>query len=201
MTYYVDNILDLLKKYDNETISKLLGQFVCHKNEEIDTFIRKKALPFAKQGLSITYLVYSDADELVGIFTLANKTLTVETENISSSLQKKLEKFGKYDAAGTRITVPGILIAQIGKNENAEFPVTGSELMRLAEQQVGQIFYKAGGRIVYLECEHEPKLFHFYESCQYRSIGDRIQKEPEQDDIDYRVYIKTMDQMKIDLNN
>ena len=107
MTYYVDNILDLLKKYDNETISKLLGQFVCHKNEEIDTFIRKKALPFAKQGLSITYLVYSDADELVGIFTLANKTLTVETENISSSLQKKLEKFGKYDAAGTRITVPG----------------------------------------------------------------------------------------------
>ena len=57
MTYYVDNILDLLKKYDNETISKLLGQFVCHKNEEIDTFIRKKALPFAKQGLSITYLV------------------------------------------------------------------------------------------------------------------------------------------------
>lgn len=33
------------------------------------------------------------------------------------------------------------------------------------------------------------------------SIGDRIQKEPEQDDIDYRVYIKFMDPMKIYLNN
>ena len=201
MSYEITNILDLLKQNPDEVVQWLLDEFRCTKNEEVDRFVHNKAIPFAKQGLAVTYFVFSSSGDLAGIFALANKTLTVETENISSSLQKKLEKFGKYDAAGTRITVPGILIAQIGKNENAEFPIAGSELLRLAEQQVGQIFYKAGGRIVYLECEHEPKLFHFYESCQYRNIGDRIQKEPEQDDIDYRVYIKFLDPMKIDLNN
>lgn len=192
----VDNILDLSGRYGDDTVQELLDSFSCTKNPEIDGFVHDKALLFAKRGLAVTYLVYSEDGLLLGIFAIANKMLTVDTSNIGSTVIKKLKTFGKSDESSGRITVPGILIAQLGKNDENAGLIKGSELMHLAESKIAEVLYSLGGRVIYLECEHKQPLFDFYESCGYRNIGDRIQREHDSSDINYRVYLKFIDPVK-----
>lgn len=64
MSFVVTNILDELK--DGERyLQDDLSSFVCPINPEIQDFIRSKAIEFAKQKLSITYIVSDKSDGCV----------------------------------------------------------------------------------------------------------------------------------------
>ena len=66
-----------------EELKLILSEFISQKNNEIQIFLKDKAIEFAKKKLSITYLVTdSEAGELLGYFTLAQfgKNSNVEIE-------------------------------------------------------------------------------------------------------------------------
>lgn len=58
----VSNILDEIKNFGENEVRDDLASFSCPKNQEIETFIREKAIDFANRKLSITYLVVDEDD-------------------------------------------------------------------------------------------------------------------------------------------
>lgn len=57
---------DLLhSKIGKEGIEKILADFSCSLNKDVEDFVKKKAYDFERVGLSRTYLVVSNADKQV----------------------------------------------------------------------------------------------------------------------------------------
>lgn len=61
--YTTVNILDMIKVIGEDNVNQLLSDFSCPKNDEIENFIKKNAIDFAKRKMSVTHLVM---DEQIG---------------------------------------------------------------------------------------------------------------------------------------
>ena len=127
--YNIINLADVIKLKKKGTreaettynkIISAISAFECHLNDDVEDFLRHKALTFAEQSIAATFLVftsYKNEPVLVGYFTLANKTLVIPKKRIDSrTLQKRIAKFGEYnpDLKNYQLSIP--LIAQLGKN-------------------------------------------------------------------------------------
>ena len=120
------NILDLTETIGENEVKNILSEFTCPKNEEIESFLRKNAIEFAKRKMSITYLVFSNDENqyFLGYFTLTHKSSLVPLETLSKTNQKKLSMHSKLDETTQKYDVSAFLIAQFGKNyavENGKF--------------------------------------------------------------------------------
>lgn len=91
MKIKVTNILDSLDTIGEEALKLELLKFVSAKNPEIETFLREKAIDFAKQKLSITYIL-SDLEDgaILGYFTLTHKSVMINSEILSKTAKKRL---------------------------------------------------------------------------------------------------------------
>lgn len=176
------NIQDMLKAIGEEELLKLLSDFSCPLNKEVEDFICNKSLDFAKKKLSVTYLVMRKLENgktvLAGIFTLAHKALEVTNVNISSTVRRKLSRYAQLDTESDKYSVSAFLIAQFGKNNNipSEYVISGNELMDLAFEILKHIQYYVGGGVIYLDCENTEKVLNFYKSDynRFRIFGERI---------------------------
>lgn len=59
------NILDLIDLVGEEEVEKILSDFSCEKNMEIEFFVKKSAIDFSKKKMSVTYLVFDDRFSLI----------------------------------------------------------------------------------------------------------------------------------------
>lgn len=160
---------------------ELLSGFSCPTNPDIEDFLKRNAIEFAKQGLSQTHLVFTDKDELAGYFTLANKPLTMDTATLSATMRKRVEKFAVYDNRIREHILSTPLIAQLGKNYSGGLNrlISGDELLALACDKVERILFDLGGKFVYQECADHPKLLDFYRSNRFRAFNRRYLAEPD----------------------
>lgn len=172
------NILHLLEEYGEEFVQKTIDEFSCPKNPEIENFLHYKAIEFAKRKLSITYLVFNEQMQLVGYFTLTHKAISVPQSSISKTLAKKIRNYSRYEEATDSFEISAFLIAQFGKNFTLDNPsdISGTELMSTVLMILRQIQKMIGGSVVFLECEHEPKLVSFYQNEQnnFHMYGERL---------------------------
>lgn len=75
------NILDGIETFGEEVLKDVLSKFVSEKNSEIEEFIREKAIDFARQKLSITYLILNtDNGVILGYFTLTHKSVILSSD-------------------------------------------------------------------------------------------------------------------------
>ena len=186
-SYAAVNILDL--EEIGESAKDILSDFFCPKNLEVEKFIRRDALGFAKKKLSVTYLVMDEEDgRLVAIFTLTHKAIQLSADCFSKTAKKKIERYAKLDQGTGFYTLSAFLIAQFGKNAKYEKQFTGDELMRITMEVLEKAQRMVGGGIVYLECEDKEKLLEFYTNEQNRFVifGERIS------DIEKVKYIRLM---------
>lgn len=171
------NILDLLDSVGTNEVLKGLSSFSCPKNQEIENFLHKNAIEFAKRKLSITYLLLGNSDgEIVGYFTLAHKAIEIKNDNISNTVRRKLSSHAKLDADTNSYTVSAFLLAQIGKNYSADNGqrITGKELIEFANDVLTDIQHRIGGSIIYLDSEDNQRLKDFYISeNHYKIFGER----------------------------
>lgn len=150
---------------DEAKAKELVSIFVCTKDNDIENFLKEKAIRFEKLGKSRTFFIYDedqDEFEILAYFTLALQVLKIPEDMLSGNKTKKLDGFSS-NFKGKRITeFPTILIGQIGKNERYADKIDGSELMQycLATILEGQV--KLGGRLILLECKNIPYLIAFY---------------------------------------
>lgn len=165
--YSVSNLNWMIEELGEDRVSEILSDFSCPKNGDVEYFLRKKAILFAKNGFSQTHLVfttYQDKIVLVGYFTLANKYIAVSGKALSETNRKRLCKFAIYDNTMRKYCMAAPLIAQLGKNYRNGYNklITGDELLKIACEKVRRTQLELGGKFVYLECEDKPKLKDFY---------------------------------------
>lgn len=175
--YTVMNILDLIESVGEDEVQKGLSNFSCPANKEIETFIRKNAIEFAKRKLSITYLTLDNIDgAITGYFTLTHKAIEIKNDNISNTVRRKLSSHARLDADTNSFNVSAFLLAQIGKNYSLvkEKRISGSELIGYANDIITDIQHRIGGGIVYLDCEDRQHLKDFYiDKNHYKIFGER----------------------------
>lgn len=135
--YTVVNIRDYFLKDEEiseEELEKVISNFSCPKNQNVEKFLKEQAIEFTKKNQSVTYLVFSKEDAvLVGYFTLASKPIEVKSNIFSKTMQRKISRVSEYNQEHQVFHLSAYLIAQLGKNfkEGANNRITGRGLMSL----------------------------------------------------------------------
>ena len=189
--YSTVNILDMIDAIGEDALSGILSDFSCPKNPEIETFVKNKAIDFAKRKISITYLVIDDdSSEILSIFALTHKALDINSEALSSTSRKKLSRFAQFDENNSSYTVSAFLIAQFGKNYAVSQPEdwNGIRLMEKAFETLEKVQRQVGSGVVYLECEDNEHLLSFYqnENNRFHPFNERYS------DVDNTKYIQLL---------
>ena len=157
-------------------LDRVLSGFSCPKNPDVERFLKKSAVEFAKKNQSVTYLVFSvGSKELLGYFTLALKPLTVRGETVSNTTKRKLLRISELDEKTDTYTMSAYLIAQLGKNytNSRNKKITGKELVELAWSVIEDAQYMLGGMVTFLEAENEEKLLSFYQANRFTQFDAR----------------------------
>lgn len=177
--FKIVNLKIMLEELGEELTMELLSKFSCPLNEDVDAFLHRKAIEFAKQGFSQTHIVYASyksCPEIAGYFTLANKYITINRGKISNTLRKRINKFATFDPAIQAYCLSCPLIGQLGKNyaDGMDKLITGDELLKIACDKVARVQFDLGGKFVYLECEGKPKLLEFYSTNGFCEFDRRV---------------------------
>ena len=139
-----------------------INLFSC-KDDDVETFLKSRALEYEKRSKSRTYLILDDErlykNEIIilGYFTLSLKALNFSSD-VSKSKIKSIDGFSK----DIRMTA-AILIGQFGKDQNYAKNIDGSDLLSECLKVVYDIHNRIGSRIVLLECNNFDKIIKFYE--------------------------------------
>lgn len=169
--YSTVNILDMIDAIGEDEVKRILSDFSCPKNVEIEDFVKNKAVDFAKRKISVTYLVMNnETGAVISIFTLAHKSLDIDKDALSGTSRNRLSRFANLDETKNTYSVSAFLIAQFGKNYAAQQPDdwNGVRLMEKTFETLGIVQRHIGGGVVFLECEDNPFLLDFYQNEQNR---------------------------------
>lgn len=110
--YTIVNILDMMEGIGEDGVKLILSDFSCPKNAEIENFVKKNAIEFAKKKMSVTHLIMDGQGSLVAIFTLTHKALEIGNVGISESTKKKIKRYAQLNADSDSYMVSAFLIAQ-----------------------------------------------------------------------------------------
>ncbi len=186
MGYKIINLKDIYNAVGESRTKEVLKDFKCDLNNDVEYFLKEKAIEFSKQDISRTYIVMSQHKEkevIVGYFAIANKSTIIKKVILSNTKRKSLLKHAKYDneIKGYNIALP--LIGQIGKNYNNGYDklISGEVLLKFACDKIKEIQNMIGGRHVFLECEDNEKLKEFYENNGFECFGKRNLEKDEMD--------------------
>ena len=177
--YKLINLRLMIESLGEQQTRGLLSKFSCPLNEDVETFLRTKALEFSRQGIAQTHLVYAafkGRPELAGYFALANKYMIIKADIVGGKLKQRIRRFSTYNSDIKSYCLSAPLIAQLGKNyyNGADHLISGAELLELACQKISTIQFDLGGKFAYLECEDKPKLVEFYSSYGFCEFDRRF---------------------------
>ena len=163
---------------------RLLSDFSCPQNPDVEYFLKKNAIEFTKKNQSVTYLIFSnDGNELIGYFTIALKPLTIRGETVSNTVKRKLLRISELDEKSQTYTMSAYLIAQLGKTftNGLNGKITGSEILELAWSVIEEMQYRGGGLVVFLEANNDDKLLKFYSDNKFSQFDTRQTASKEQE--------------------
>ena len=150
----------------------VLRRVKCPLNRDVENFLWNNACDFEQRNLSRTSLVVTrDANAnnkliFLGYFSVSIHVLRLP-EGISNRLRQNLSGGNKNVES-----VPSFLIGQLAKNDEYKTLITGSDLLDYALATIREARKLVGGRVVVVECNHEPKLRNFYTANGFKYLGD-----------------------------
>ena len=162
--YHTVNILDLIESVGVDGAREIITDFECSLNTEIETFLDRNSIDFAKRKMSITYFVLDDNGQFIAYFTLTHKPVFVPRELLSGSSIRKIERHARLDEETKAYSVSAFLIAQFGKNQKYKAEYSGNELMDQAIDILKNVQRQVGGGVLFLECEDKRELLEFYQN-------------------------------------
>lgn len=178
MGYKIINLKDIYNNLGEERTKEILSDYKCKSNQDVEYFLKEKAIEFSKQDISRTYIVmsqYKDKDVIVGYFAITNKVTSIKKVKLSETKRKRLLKFAVYDKESKSYNIALPLIGQLGKNYYNDYNrlISGDILLKLACDKIKEAQELIGGRFVFLECEDKSILEEFYESNGFVCFGKR----------------------------
>lgn len=185
MALKVIKLGDLLKSQCEEKIIVFLNSYETINSDyavgadDVQIFLRTKAVQFEKMGLSRTYFAmstYQGTPFIAGYFSISNKPLSISKKNfksLSTSLRKRLMGVG-YKSEQENYEIKGYLLGQLGKNyseiaKNAK-AIDGDKLLALAYKEIKKAYNAVGGRVLYLECENHYRIEEFYTKNGFKKL-------------------------------
>lgn len=185
MGFVTANILDIVNSKEesekNEVKESILSSFYCGLNDEIDRFIVRDAFDFAEKKIAVTYFMYDeDNGNLLGFYTLTNKTIEISNlDSLTSKNRKRIKNYFTFDEKKNCFVGPCFLIAQISKNfkDSIDKTIEGSDLLDDAFEKLESAQRTVGGRFVYIECEDIEKVKKFYSDYGFVEVNKRASEE------------------------
>lgn len=115
MKYNVINLDDINNAIGTNKLEKILFDFDSLYNNDVNIFLKNKAVLFSKQGIAKTFLVttsFFKKEVVVGYFSLATKTTIIRKSSFSKTKLKRIKKFSTFED-NRYIHIPLPLIGQI----------------------------------------------------------------------------------------
>ena len=178
--YEVQEIGEYSRLVGEENLRIVLDTFDCSLNQEVESFLVRKAVQAGLLKAAITYLVFDvDTSALVGYFTLVLKPFSIARDKLNSANRKLISRFAELNERTGEYTAAIYLIAQIGKNFAIEEDdrIEGKALLELALEKLRSAQTIVGGKLVLVEREADrPKLLEFYKDRGFKSWNERYDK-------------------------
>lgn len=202
--YRVVNLKILIEELGEDGVKSILSDFSCPLNRDVEYFLSRKAIEFAKNSWAQTHLVFASHKEkwvLVGYFALANKYIRISAKQLgkaSSSLRRRISRFATHDSTLKSYILAAPLIAQLGKNYSNGYNelITGSELLGEACDKIRRLQFDVGGKFAYLECEDKQKLIDFYSKNGFCEFDIRYLDRDETDKLDGEYLVQMLKYIK-----
>ena len=167
---------------DIDLLEYILSSFSCLRDEDIQNFLRKRAIDFEKLLKSRTYLVIDEEQfenqnfalkdlTIYGYISLAVKVFTVP-ETTSNRQRQQLDGFSAKEHGKQISNFPCYLIGQLARNSNVPKEIiSGAELLQVAYNIIGEAVKLVGGRNILVECHNNKKLVQFYLDNEFYKIS------------------------------
>jgi hypothetical protein len=156
-----------IKSSRPELLDRLILEFTCVKDSDVESFLKKNAANYERIGLSRTYL-YITGDEYQRIAAYFSVAISATSfQGISRSRKEKV--LGFKPGRNTKDHFGGILIAQLARSDAfGQSDINGGKMIDDAENIIGQGRYFLGGKIVYIDCK--APLIEFYQENGYALV-------------------------------
>jgi len=159
-------------------LEQILSSFSCAQDEDIENFIRNRAIEFERLSKARTYLICDqEAMEtqgvvrILGYISLAIKVLQIP-EGVSIRQRKNLDGFSGKIHNEPITEIPCYLIGQLARNDTADRTrLSGSDLLEEARRIIINAVEAVGGRFMMIECHDEAKLIQFYRNNGFEEIA------------------------------
>ena len=184
----VISIEGMIADYGEDSTQALLSTFSCErdgeqKNQEVETFVRKNAIDFYKRKLAVTYLVFDENSDFVGVFSLAHKAIDIPADKLTSKVRKKVSRYARLDEERQTYSVSAFLIAQFGKNYegNKGKTISGRELMDNTMEMLLAAQSIVSGGLIFLDCEIDNQsALDLYRNNGFVPFAERVSESDEQ---------------------
>ena len=150
-------------------------------NSDMLSYLKEAAITTELSHQSRNFIIVDeevsdDKFEILGFFTLALKIINVNY--LDQTTRKSFVLSGK--SAANIDSIPGILIAQFGKNLHFN-KISGSQVMELVIEKIQQAQSVLGGKMVYLDSVNHEKVIDFYEQFGFVKYGELIEDKHQLD--------------------
>ena len=155
----------------------IIEEFDFNGNQDMLDYFSKLALKDELDNKTRSFIVEApnSSSDLLGVFSLTLKV--IKMDDLSNSQKKKLLISGKRSAAKHISEIPAILIAQFGKNYNADKRISGDDLMDLVLIQIQKAREIIGGQTIVLDSVNHDKVINFYENFGFTKYGSIVYDE------------------------
>lgn len=159
------NLSEFIATQSSNQIKKLLKNFCCAINLDLQDFLHNKAITFERNLRSRTYL-YIDNEKkntIIGYFTIAINYL--ETDKLKGEIIKILDGH----ASDTK-SIPCYLIGQLAVSDECQSKGIGNFLLTDALKIIDESQTKLGGRFVLIDSVNNDKVINFYRENSFVEI-------------------------------
>lgn len=176
--FYCLSIFELMDNYDKDGVGRLLMDFKCSLNNEIEKFLQVNSYEFSVKYQAITYVIYSNnTDSIAGYFSLSIKPIIIKSDNLSNRSFNKILRMSDLDEENKTVNPAAYLIAQLGKNDGADINI--DDIFDIIDIVVNKIQKSCGGVVEFLESENEEKLISMYQNKGFKSFNIRRSRSGE----------------------
>lgn len=161
-----------------------MNNFSCSLDEDIEMFLRDKAISFEELSKARTYLVIDGEQvdnpdvqlkdlRILGYFALALKVLSIP-DDYSNRKRKELDGLSAKLHGEVIKDIPCYLIGQLARNDEVSTKeLTGKQLLEMAFSVIQTSVDAVGGRIVMIECRDRDNLVAFYQDNDFVVIAEQ----------------------------
>ena len=170
MIYRTVSLYDMInQKIGKDDIMKILSDFSCPLNNDVEYFIHNKAYDFERVGLARTYLVFVQPNQsctyLVAVYSLGQSDVQL-SDDIKPRHRRKM--FGTTYPIGKNIKT--LLIRQLAKNYTNGYNnyITGDILMGLVFSRIRDIHMMFPSIVTHIDCKDDEHLRKYYERYGFK---------------------------------